>query len=615
MLERVPGVVTSQHSGEGKANQYYVRGFNIDHGTDLAVSVAGVPVNLPTHAHGQGWADVNFLVPELVSGIQYKKGPYHPEEGDFSSAGAMNVSYVSFLDAPLVRLEAGEEGYRRALLAASPKVGGGYLLGALELFHNDGPWEKPDDYRKVNAVLRYTRGGVRDTFSLTGMAYDGRWSATDQIPERAVESGLLARFGAIDTSDGGMSHRYTAAAEWQRSGGDSLSRASAYAIDCSLNLFSNFTYFLDDPVNGDQFEQEDRRFVTGLKASHQWAARLGTREMENVLGIQVRNDDIDNVGLYLTRARQRRATVRQDAVTQTSLSAYGQASVRWTGKLRTAIGLRGDVYRFDVAGDEPANSGRERASRVSPKLTVTLGPWARTELYVNAGYGFHSNDGRGTTLSVDPRTGDPASRVDALVEARGGELGVRTFALDNLHATLALWSLDIASELLFVGDAGTTEAGRPSRRRGFELGADWTPRPWLAVDLNAAYSRGRFRDADPAGDRIPGAIEGVLALGAAIDSGPWAGSLRLRYFGPRPLVEDDSVRSKSSTTVNAALAYRLTPRWRLSAGVFNLLGAKASDIDYFYTSRLPGEPAAGVDDIHFHPIEPRSVRVGLTATF
>jgi TonB-dependent receptor-like protein len=226
--------------------------------------------------------------------------------------------------------------------------------------------------------------------------------------------------------------------------------------------------------------------------------------------------------------------------------------------------------------------------------------------YVNFGDSFHSNDGRGTTLTVDPRTGTPASKVDSLVPARGAELGLRTFAVENVHATVALWILDIGSELRFLGDAGTTEAGRPSRRVGLEVNADWTPRPWLAVDMNGAYSRGRFRDPSPTGDRIPGAIEGVLSIGAAVDSGPWFGSLRLRYFGPRSLIEADSVRSTSSTTPNLALAYRVSPRWRISASVFNLLGAKASDIDYFYTSRLPGESAGGVDDVHFHPIEPRS---------
>ncbi|HEX9984199.1 MAG TPA: TonB-dependent receptor [Thermoanaerobaculia bacterium] len=616
ILETVPGVIVSQHSGEGKANQYYLRGFNLDHGTDIAVTVAGVPVNMPTHGHGQGYADANFLIPELVTAVQYKKGPYYAEEGDFASAGAVNVNYLNLLDAPVVFVQGGSSGFRRALFAASPRAGDGYLLYALEAGTNDGPWVRPDDFRKWNGVLRYTRGDQRGGFSITAMGYDARWNATDQIPGRAVGAGTLSRFGLIDPSDGGETSRYSLASEWQRNDRETLTQIGAYALSYRLNLFSNFTYFLDDPVAGDQFEQADDRLVAGLRASRRWIARFGGISTENLVGLQARHDDIRNVGLYHTRERERLETTRQDRVAQTSGALFAQTSVEWLPWLRTVGGLRADRYRFDVRSGDARNSGQGDASLVSPKLTMIFGPWRNAELYLNAGSAFHSNDARGATIRVDPATGEPVARVTPLVRTRGGELGLRATPVPRFHMTASLWRLDIASELPFIGDAGTTEASRPSRRTGIELATFYNLRDWLAVDAEYAYSRSRFRDADPAGDRIPGSVEGVASVGLnVIDFRRLSGELRYRYFGPRPLIEDDSVRSQASGLLNARLGYRLTPRIRLDVDVFNILDAQASDVDYFYTSRLPGEPAEGIDDLHFHPVENRAFRIGVTTSF
>ncbi|HEV7920104.1 MAG TPA: TonB-dependent receptor [Thermoanaerobaculia bacterium] len=597
IMETVPGVIVSQHSGEGKANQYYLRGFNLDHGTDIAITVAGVPINMPTHAHGQGYSDANFLIPELVGAVQYKKGPYFAEEGDFASAGAVNVNYVNLLDKPLAILQGGSAGFGRALFAESPKVGEGYLLYALEVGRNDGPWVRPDDFRKFNGVLRYTRGGQSGGFSITAMGYGARWDATDQIPRRAVTGGTLSRFGLVDPSDGGTTSRYTLESEWQRNSSDSLTQAAAYAVKYRLNLFSDFTYFLDDPVNGDQFEQADERFVYGLRASHRWLARWGSVSAENVAGLQARRDDIGNVGLYHTRERQRLETTRQDRVEETSAALYAQSALQLSSRLRAVVGLRGDRFRFDVR-----SLSSKDAMLLSPKLTMILGPWRNTELYANAGSGFHSNDARETATP--------------LVRTRGAELGLRTTPVPRFHLTASLWGLDMASELLFVGDAGSTEASRPSRRSGVELATYYNLRRWLAIDADYAWSRARFRDANPAGDRIPGAVEGVASLGLnLIDLGKVSGELRYRYFGPRPLIEDDSIRSDASHLVNARLGYRLTPRVRLDLDVFNILNAQASDIDYFYASRLGGEPAGGVEDVHFHPVEKRAFRLGVSISF
>jgi outer membrane cobalamin receptor len=620
ILETVPGVIVSQHSGEGKANQYYLRGFNLDHGTDIAITVAGAPVNMPTHGHGQGYADANFLIPELASAVQYKKGPYYADEGDFATAGAVNVNYVNLLDKPLALLQGGSAGFGRALYAASPEIGGGYLLYAIEAGRNDGPWVRPDDFRKVNGVLRYTRGGQRDGFSITAMGYGATWDSTDQVPARAVSGQTISRFGLIDASDGGKTSRYSLASEWQRNSSSALTQAGAYAIKYRLNLFSNFTYFLDDPINGDQFEQADDRVVYGLHGSHRWLAHWGRVSAENLVGVQARHDDIANVGLYHTRDRIRLDTTRQDRVSETSGGVYAQSALQWSSWLRTILGVRADRYRFDVGSEEPLNSGRADAALLSPKLTMIFGPWCKTELYANAGSGFHSNDARGATIRIDPVSGEAAERVTPLVRTRGAEIGIRSTPVPRVHMTAALWGLDIASELLFVGDAGNTEASRPSRRAGVELAAFYNILDWLALDGEYAYSRARFRDADPTsaatGDRIPGAIEGVASLGLSIiDFHRVSGELRYRYFGPRPLIEDDSVRSDASSLLNARIGYRVTPHLRLDLDMFNILDANASDIDYYYASRLPGEPAAGVDDLHFHPVEKRAFRVAFVTSF
>ena len=616
VLEAVPGLVVSQHSGEGKANQYYLRGFNLDHGTDFSTTVAGVPVNTPTGAHAHGYADVSFLIPELVSGVQFKKGPYFVDEGDFSAAGAANINYVNQLERPVVRLSAGNDGWRRMFGAASPRVADGDLLAAIEVNHNDGPWVQPDDYRKVNGVLRFSRGDNRNGLSLTGMGYWADWNASDQVPERAIAGGVISRFGLLDGSDGGEADRQSIAAEFQRSNGPSSLRATGFVLRNRLNLFSNFTYFLDDPHNGDQFEQAERRVAAGGRAAYRRLGHFLDRHTESAVGVQMRRDWLDPVGLYRTMRRQRLSTTREDDVSQTMAGVYAQSEIEWTRTLRTTVGLRADRYQFSVTSGNPLNSGDGSDGLVSPKVGAIFGPWSGTEIYLNAGTGFHSNDARGAVISVDPVTAELAGRVTPLVRARGAEIGLRSVRVRGLQSTLALWYLGLDSELLFVGDAGTTEAGRPSRRVGLE----WTNyarlAPWLTLDADLAFTRARFTDDDPAGSRIPGALDRVLSAGLTFEPRQrLSGSLRVRHFGPRPLIEDASVTSQGTTLWNGEIGYRLSSRARFVLEAFNLFNAKVSDIDYFYTSRLPGEPAHGVDDIHFHPALPRSARLGVQFTF
>ncbi|MCC7124708.1 MAG: TonB-dependent receptor [Acidobacteria bacterium] len=616
VLETVPGVVISQHSGEGKANQYYLRGFNLDHGTDFATTVAGMPVNLPTHGHGHGYSDLNFLMPELVSGVQFSKGPYYADQGDFATAGAANIVYANSLVRPLARVTWGGQGFGRAMTAASIAAGSGTLLGGVEWQTNDGPWARPDDYGKINGIVRYSRGDALNGLAVTGMGYRGSWYATDQIPARAVDQGVIDRFGTLDPTNGGTSHRYSGSLEWQRTRDNASTKVTAYGIGYDLNLFSNFTYFLDDEDEGDQFEQADHRLVLGGKVSHRRIARLGGRPTQHTVGVQVRHDDIDNVGLYRTAARQRLSTVREDAVRQTSAAVFAQNETAWRPWLRTLAGIRVDGYRFDVDANIRENSGRDTAARVSPKASVTLGPWDGTEVYVNGGFGFHSNDARGSSITVDPATGEPADRVTPLAGARGGEIGVRTVRVPGLQSSLSVWTLHLDSELIFVGDAGTTEAGRPSHRYGVEWANYYSPVPWLTFDADLSASRARFTDADEAGDFVPGAVAMVVSGGATVTNlKQMFGSLRWRYFGPRALIEDNSQRSKATSLVNLDLGYAVRPGLRIALDAFNVFNARNSDIDYFYTSRLRGEPAGGVDDIHFHPTLPRMARLSLMIGF
>ena len=620
VLETVPGMIISQHSGEGKANQYYLRGFNLDHGFDFAQTIAGFPVNMPTHAHAQGYADSNFLIPELVSGVQFRKGPYYAENGDFASAGAANINYFNVLEQPIVTVTGGTFDYRRFLGAVSPRLGAGHLLAAFEYEQDNGPWISPNGKDKYNGVLRYSQGDTRNGLSLTFLGFSNHWHSTDQIPQRAVDAGLIDRFGFIEETDGGETYRYAGAFDWQRSSADDSTRLTASIQRYGVQLFHNFTYFLNDPVNGDQFEQFEERWTSGAKLTHRRLARVGGRFTENLFGVELRNDSVGGpLGLYLTRATERLTTVRADDVDQASVGFFGESEIEWSRTVRTTFGLRGDVYRWNVESDNPLNSGEDTAGIVSPKVSAAFGPWRETEFYANWGLGFHSNSGLGVVLRLDPFTGEPAPSSPPFARSQGAEFGVRTVAVRGMQTTATLWYLDFDSELIYVGDSGSTEEGPASRRIGVEITNYIYPHPWLRLDVDLSFSRARFLDV-PAGENfVPGALNRVISAGlginppATVPSGPFA-SLRLRHFGPRPLIEDNSVESRQTSIVNGEIGYKFSNQVRLTAQGFNLFDAAVSDIDYFFESRLRDEREP-VEDIHFHAAIPRSARVALQVSF
>jgi hypothetical protein len=525
----------------------------------------------------------------------------------------------------------GSDNYVRGLFANSSDFGSGHLSYALEGVHADGPWDVAENFRKVNGVLRYAGGDAKDGFSVAAMGYFGKWNSTDQIAKRAVDQGLIGLYGSLNPTDGGETQRYSLSFQGRTLMGRGQAQLDAYVIRYELDLFSDFTYFLDSAnrgdLRGDQFQQADRRMVYGANPRYIWAAKLGGLDTTNTVGLQLRYDDISRVGLFSTEARQVFATTRQDHVKQGSVGIYAQNVTQWTAWMRSILGVRGDYYSFDVSSSIPENSGRRNDNLASPKFGLVFGPWSRTEYFVNAGYGFHSNDARGTVIRVDPK--DPsvaADPVDPLVRTKGAEVGVRTEIIPNLQSSLALWWLKQDSELLFVGDAGTTEPSRPSSRRGIEWINYYRPKPWLLLDAELAFTHARFTDSDPVGDRIPGALERTAQVGVSVqDFGRWYGSLQLRYFGSYPLIEDNSVRAESTTIVNGRVGYLLTQNLRLHLDVLNLFDSKRSDISYYYASCLrnevgvipecTGPNAPGVNDIHFHPVEPRQLRVSLIAYF
>jgi hypothetical protein len=612
VLETVPGIVVTQHSGTGKGNQLFARGFNLDHGTDLATSLWGMPLNLPSHGHGQGYTDLELVIPELIDTVRWRLGPYDVRDGDFGSAGAVDIDYVRRLDRGFVRVEGGGFGHARTVAADSYRVLGGDLLLAVELHHDDGPFAVEQDYaQRVGHVSWAT-----DEFRVLAFGHDAEWTATDQIPRRAVRDGRLGRFDSADPTAGGTTSMYGGVAEWtpRLRHGRGLLRGYGFGYD--LDLYSNFTYAAVDPVDGDQIQQRDRRTAFGLEASRTWQRALAGLDTEWTFGTELRSDFVTN-GLHDATRRRRTGTVRRDDIREHAFAVFGEVKAQWTDWLRTTAGVRADQYWFDVDSDNAANSGRDDDAIVNGKGGLVLGPWAATEVYANVGTGFHSNDARGVLTRDDPATPAPGdgAPVDPLVRSKGAELGLRTSAVDGLQTTVSLWALDVASELLFVGDAGTTEPSRATRRCGIELANHWRPVPWLALDCDVTVARARFRGVDAAGDRVPGSVPVTVAAGLAVDwTDGLSTALRLRHLGHRPLVEDGSVRSSTTTLVNARVQWRLDERREFGLDVLNLLDSDDSDIEYFYESRLPGE-AAPVEDLHFHPVEPFALRLSFTARF
>jgi len=651
-LEAVPGLIVTQHSGEGKANQYFLRGYNLDHGTDLAITVDGVPVNMRTHAHGQGYADLNWLIPETIAAIDVRKGPYFVDEGDFASVGSVHVGLIDRTEKGLAQITAGSFGYRRLLGMNSARIGDGALLVAGEAGTYNSPWDNPDNVRKLNGLVRYSQGTATDGASVTGMAYANKWNSTDQVPQRAITSGFLDRFGSEDPSDGGNTNRFALSGRVAQSDDLGSWKANAYVVKSRLDLFNNFTYFLGDPVRGDQFHQHDDRLMAGANISRTLNGSFAGLPMQTTIGLQSRYDAID---LALTNTFQRGflSNIRSDKVGEGSVGLYAENTVRWTDWLRTTVGLRGDYFAADVTSlFNTNNSGRADAALASPKFRMVLGPFNHTEFFFGAGTGMHSNDARGATTTEDPA--DPATKLTPsplLVRTKGAEIGVRSRIVPGLDTSLSLFILDQDSEILFSGDAGDTSATRASRRYGFEWTNHYRPRSWIDIDADLAMTHARFRgfDSEQAevyaslagyreaqignapGNCIPNAPAMVASAGITLgEKTGWFGLLRWRYLASSPLTEDNAFRSSATSIFNGRLGYRIDNGWRVQLDVLNLFNTQANQITYAYGSLLKTDtlynlctggvaPASvcqnGVMDYVLHPVEPLTFRLTIAGAF
>jgi hypothetical protein len=611
IMEAVPGIVMTQHSTGGHAPIILLRGYNLDHGTDFATFVEGVPINLPSHAHAQGYSDLNFLITELIDRIDFQKGPYAAHVGDFGTAGSANVALPSTVAHPFASVEVGPHHFYRGVGAG----GTSRWLYAGELSHYDGPSVVPDNFNRAKGVLRYTdsdsdndRGAVENR-SFAIFSYGARWTASDGYPARALARGYISRFGTLDPSDGGSTQRHLAVGSWNRASDTTFTQVRAYAQYYDFDLFSNLTFNTRDPLLGDQIEQAERRFSSGVTASQKRVyAWGGGRAIDVTGGVDLRND-LSRDRLFDTHERARTRGVFDNDINETSLSPYLEARVRWTPWLSTMTAVRGELFHVQVDSDHPENSGHRNAGLVSPKVGVVFGPFAMTELYVNGGYGFHSNHANGMVQRIDPST--------PLVRTRGGEIGIRSLIVPNLQSSMSLWIIDSDSELVYVPEAGFTEPNRPGRRFGVEWNNFYRPRRWLAFDMDAAWSSARYRiDPNHEGRYIPDAIRGTLSTGVTVSGvGRFSGSVRGRYLGPRWLVSDGSVSSSPSFLLNAILNVQLTEHVSVGVEALNILNRHYDDIAYYFATRLrdprPGGAleAAAQPDFVTHPGEPRTARV------
>lgn len=599
LLETVPGLIVTQHSGEGKANQYFLRGFNLDHGTDMATFIDGMPVNNRTHGHGQGYTDINFIIPEMIESLEYKKGPYFGLEGDFANAGVARLHSKSSLDHTLAKLELGEYGFQRSLLAS----GGDQWVGAFDYTTYDGPWQQEQNLEKLSAFAKYSLGNAVNGASFSLMAYDNTWTATDQLPERYVQQGG-DRFDTLDSDAGGESHRYSFNAEtWHNLAGRDLT-ANVYVIDYGLDLYSNHTYALD-AVNGDEFNQHDERLTSGGALTYDF---LSNDSGDWSVGFDVRHDDIKDVALSATQDRVIRERVVRHGVEETSLGLALIHDYQLTDRLATQWALRWDLLKADVKNKLSGERFHKQDQLVSPKFNARYQISEQTHVFANYGFGYHSNDARGF---AEGNVDDQLQKASVFARSEGADLGLHTHLTEDFQMSLSVWWLALESELVFVGDDGTTEASDQSERIGVESSVFWQPTNWAIIDADVAFTKARLIPDSGPQQHLPGAIERVLSVGVTVhDAGPWDAGMRLRHFGEFALNEDNSQRADAVTLLNAQVGYRINPNVKAAVDVINITEEDGNDITYWYESQMPSETSP-VEDKHFHPVEPRMVRLSL----
>ena len=600
LLEAMPGLIATQHSGGGKANQYFLRGFNLDHGTDFAVHVDDMPMNFRTHGHGQGYLDVNGLIPETVARVDYRKGPYRADTGDFGFVGSSFITTHDTIE-PFALAEAGMYDYYRVVAGGSARVGAGNLLAVGQAKFYNGPWDLPEDFDGYSGLIKYSVPLGAGKFQASLNLFDASWAPTEQIPERAIGTVVEDAFGTLDRTLRGSTERQILTLGYR----DDDWRLTAWAQHYDWSLFNNFTFFLEDPVNGDQLRQYEKRWSYGGRLERTF--ELGERVTLHA-GSELRHDDIGPIGLDETIAGVKEFTVGAFDAEESSMGLYAEAIVRPAERLMVIAGLRGDWYRFETEALAGANSwsGTEKDHIVSPKVGANYEVADGIALYANWAEGFHSNDARGATNPVDPAPG--------LVEGTMTEVGGR-FERGGLILTGVYWWSSIDSELIYVGDSGAVEPSDPGKRHGYELTAFWKPHERLAVDAVWTGSEARYVGLPEGQDFVPGALKSAGELGLSAIFPRWNAAARLRYLGPHALIEDNSVRGQDTMLVNLRAAWTGFEGWEIYGELLNALGSDAHDIDYFYATRLPGEPAGGIEGRNSRVVEPRQVRVGVKMRF
>jgi hypothetical protein len=609
VLRLVPGLIINQHQGGGKAEQYLLRGFDADHGTDLALFVDGLPVNLRSHAHGQGYADLHFLIPETVKAVEVVKGPYFPEYGDFDTASAILFLTRDYVEENTLEVGGGSFNTQRYVALISPTRDALKTLIAFEGYRSDGPFEHPNGYLRFNLFAKASANIAEDMkLAVWASLYRAEWHGSGQIPERAIRSGLIDRFGAIDPNEGGVTQRTNLNIDYSwRVTDTQLLAVHVYGSYYALSLFNDFTLFLNDPEHGDMINQRDRRFVAGADTQYAIRSTPFGIPVTSTAGFQYR---IDTPHVVLANAVQRHQVGRiQDvSIVEQSYSPYVKFDLTPIEKVRLVTGARGDIFRFQgtehVDTTEPFETRDVTKARPNVKANLILGPWVATELFANFGTGFHSNDARAVLINPS---------LDALPTAKGYEFGFRTRALPRTDIFATYWFLDLSSELVFVGDDGTTEARGRTHREGMEFGVKVQPLDWLSFTGDFTYTtKAEFVDT---GTPIP--LAPICTARADITVRlPWglSSSFEMRYLGDRPADEERQFTARGYTLFNWTGRYRYR---NLDAflSIENLTNVQWREAQFAFTSRLPGEPAQGVNDLHFTPGAPRSFLGGIAVHF
>lgn len=620
LLQMVPGLIIAQHAGGGKAEQIFMRGFDADHGTDVGVYVDGMPVNMVTHGHGQGYADLHFIIPEIIDGLEVYKGPYFSRFGNFGTAGSVALSTTDHPDHNLVKLEGGMFATTRATTILKIPTGGdhqsAYIAG--QYFHSNGPVENPQGFNRGNIFGKFhTHLGPKSELGLSVGAFSSAWDASGQIPWRAVDDGQITRWGSIDPLEGGNTSRYNLSVDYHfMEGSEHDFQLQVFLSQYDFRLYSNFTFWLNDPIQGDMIEQNDHRQIQGINARYSYFKTLGKIRSYTRVGGTYRGDHID-LSLWKSPDRMRLTPVTDHTVAETNMAFWVEEELIFSPLFRMQFGLRGDYFVFDVTDMlDPGRtvedgiafgSGYEQAAILNPNLSLVLSPLRALDIYVNGGTGFHSNDARDVIYSQN-------SDLKTLPRASGAELGIRIGKGSRILTSLAAWYLHLEEELVFVGDEGTTEASGETRRIGLDAEIRLQLARWIWADVDLNLSDGRYLN-EPDEKNYIALAPRVSSQGGVNFQHPSGieGALRYRYLGDRPANEDNSVVAQGYFIGNAVLAYRIKGL-RIFAQLENMLNAEWSEAQFDTESRLFNE-GAPVSEIHFTPGNPLNVQAGISLEF